>query len=112
MGLRGLEGMAETFQVGFDGLLQLRGFSELFVQFGHKAGHLFLEGFAIVFDFLGANVAARREHMAVRGDLGGGGGFAEAGDVVVFDNPLTLALSPKGARGLVLFVLSREGRGS
>jgi hypothetical protein len=51
------------------------------VQFGDEARHLFLEGVAVVFDFLGADVAAGREDVAVRGDFGGGGGFAEAGEV-------------------------------
>ncbi len=49
--------------------------------FGDEARHLFLEGVAVVFDFLGPDVAAGREDMAVRGDLGGGGGFAEASHV-------------------------------
>ncbi len=52
------------------------------MQFGDEARHLFLEGVAVVFDFLGTDVAAGREDVAVRGDFGGGGGFAEAGDVV------------------------------
>jgi hypothetical protein len=47
------------------------------VQFGDEARHLFLEGFAVVFDFLGPDVAAGREDVAVRGDCG----WAEAGDV-------------------------------
>ena len=64
-----------------DGLLQFRGLGELGLQFGDEARHLFLEGFAIVFDFLGADVAAGRKDVAVRGDFGDGGGFAEAGNV-------------------------------
>jgi hypothetical protein len=60
------------------------------VQFGDEARHLFLEGVAVVFDFLGADVAAGREDVAVRGDFGGGGGFAEAGDVLVGGRPLSL----------------------
>ena len=73
-------------QVCFDGLLQFRGLGELGVQFGDEARHLFLEGVAVVCDFLGADVAAGREDVAVRGDFGGGGGFAEAGDVgVIYD---------------------------
>jgi len=65
------------------------------VQFGDEARHLFLEGVAVVFDFLGADVAAGREDVAVRGDFGGGGGFAEASDVLV----LARALSPFGGCG-------------
>ena len=53
------------------------------MQFGDEARHLLLEGFAVVCDFLGTDVAAGREDVAVRGDLGGGGGLAEAGDVCV-----------------------------
>jgi hypothetical protein len=68
------------------------------VQFGDEARHLFLEGVAVVFDFLGADVAAGREDVAVRGDLGGGGGFAEAGDVGVGRGALCiLALAPRQA---------------
>ena len=48
------------------------------MKFGDEARHLFLEGVAVVFDFLGADVAAGREDVAVRGDLGGGGGFAKS----------------------------------
>jgi hypothetical protein len=42
-------------------------------QIGDEARHLFLEGVAVVFDLLGADVAAGREDVAVRGDFGGGG---------------------------------------
>ena len=58
-------------------------FRKLARQFGDEARHLFLERFTVVLDRLGTNIAARGEDMAVRGDLGGGGGFAEAGDVGV-----------------------------
>ncbi len=51
------------------------------MQLGDEARHFSLEGFAVVRDFLGADVAPGREHVAVRGDLGGGGGFAEAGHI-------------------------------
>ena len=71
-------------QVGLDGLLQCRGLGELGVQFGYEARHLFLEGFAVVLDFLSADIAAGREDVAVRGDFCSGGGFAEAGEVGVF----------------------------
>jgi hypothetical protein len=76
-------GIAESFQVGADGGFELVGLGEVGVQFGDEARHLFLEGFAVVFDFLGPDVAAGREDVAVRGDCGGGGGggWAEAGDV-------------------------------
>ncbi len=53
------------------------------MQFGDEARHLFLERFAVVFDFLGADVAAGREDVAVGGDFFCRGGFAEAGDVGV-----------------------------
>lgn len=51
------------------------------MQFGDGARHLFLDGVAVVFDFHGADVAARREDVSVRGDFIGGGGFSEAGEV-------------------------------
>ncbi len=51
------------------------------MQFGDEARHLFLEGVAVVFHFLGPDVASGREHVAVGGDFGDGGGFAEAGEV-------------------------------
>src|SRR5882724_5051667 len=56
-------------QLGFDGPLQFRGLGELVVQFGDEARHLFLEGIAIVFDLLGADVAAGREHISMRCDF-------------------------------------------
>ena len=54
------------------------------VQFRDEAGPLFFEGFAVVFDFLGADVAAGGEDVAVGGDFFKSGRFAEAGDVFVF----------------------------
>jgi len=39
-------------------MLQFRGLGELCVQCGDEARHLFLEGFAVVLDCLGADVAA------------------------------------------------------
>lgn len=53
------------------------------MQLGNEARHPFLKRVAVVFNFLGAYVAAGGEDMAVGGDLRSGGGFAEAGDVVV-----------------------------
>ena len=79
----GAGAISQPPQVCFDGLLQFRGLGELGVPFGDEARHLFLEGVAIVFDFLGTDVAAGREDVAVRGDFGGGGGFAEAGNIVI-----------------------------
>ena len=89
--------ISQLLQVGFDGLLQFRGLGELGVQFGDEARHLFLEGFAVVFDFLGADVAAGREDVAVRGDFGGGGGFAEAGQRRVRDFDCGFRSSPRQA---------------
>ena len=43
------------------------------MQLADEARHLFLEGVAVVFDSPGADVAAGREDVAVRGDFGGGG---------------------------------------
>ena len=81
MGSFFLKGIAESFQVGADGGFEHVGLGEVGVQLGDEARHLFLEGFAVVFDFLGPDVAAGREDVAVRGDCGGGGRWAEAGDV-------------------------------
>ena len=53
------------------------------VQLGDEARHLFLERLAVVFDLLGPDIAAGGEDVAVRGDLGSGGGFAEAGNISV-----------------------------
>ena len=90
-------------QVCFNGLLQFCGLGELGVQFGDEARHLFLEGLAVVFDFLGTDIATGREDVAVRGDFGGGGGFAEARDVTVAgvcdpgpDAPVTAELATVG----------------
>jgi hypothetical protein len=71
---------------------------------GDEARHLFLEGVAVVFDFLGADVAAGREDVAVRGDFGGGGGFAEAGDVGILTRRRAGAEGFRG-RGFFLRVL-------
>ena len=76
---------------------QFRGLGELPVQFGHEACHLFLEGFAVIFDFFRANVATGCEYVAMLFDQVEVGGFAEAGGVLI--RPLSPALS-------------REGRGS
>ena len=76
-----LAGIAQALQIRVDGLFQFRGLGELGVQFGDEARQLFLEGFAVVFDFLSTDIAAGREDVAMRSDVGDGGGFAEAGDV-------------------------------
>jgi hypothetical protein len=54
------------------------------MQLGDEARHLYFEGFTVVFDFLGTNIAARRENMSMCGNFGGRDRFAEAGDVLVF----------------------------
>src|SRR5688500_6485504 len=53
------------------------------MQFVDEAGYLFPKGFTGVFDFLSTDVTTGREDVAVRGDFGGSGGFAEARDVFV-----------------------------
>ena len=68
----------------------LRGLGELGVQFGDEPRHLLLERLAVVLDFLGADVAAGREHVAVLRDLVCRRGLAEAGDVGV--SPSSIAL--------------------
>ena len=94
-----LTAITQPPEVGFDGLLQLRGLGKLGVQFGNEARHFFLKGVAVVFDFLGADVAAGGEDVAVGGDFCGGGGFAEAGDVCIGCGPLSPALSREGRGG-------------
>ena len=70
-------------QIRFDCLFQFRGLGELSIQLRDEPRHLFLERLAVVFDFLGADVAAGREDVAVRGDFLEGRRFAEAGNVGV-----------------------------
>ncbi len=72
---------AQPPQVGFDGLFQFRRLGKLGVQFCDEALHLLVERFAVVFDFLSSDVPAGREDVAVTGDFGRGGGFAEAGHI-------------------------------
>jgi len=74
---------SESFQVGANRGFQFRGLGKLGVQFGDEARHLRLKRFAVVLDRFSADVAAGREDVAMRGNFGGGGGFAEAGDVGV-----------------------------
>ena len=69
------------------------------MQFGDEPRHLFLEGLTVALDFLGTDVAAGRQNVAVRGDFSGGGGFAEAGDLFVFrririESGVTLVAAP------------------
>jgi hypothetical protein len=61
--------VAESFQIGADRFLEPGGLGELGVEFRDKARHLFFEGVAIVFDFLGTDVAAGREDVPVGRDL-------------------------------------------
>jgi hypothetical protein len=75
--------ISKSPQVCFDGLLQFRGLGELGVQFGDQARHLFLEGVTIVLNLLGPNITTGRENMAVCGDLSGGRGLAETGDILI-----------------------------
>src|ERR1017187_10045799 len=99
-----LDPIPQSFQVLPNCLLQLRGLGELALQFGYEAGHLLLEGFAVVLDFLGANVAARGEHAVVLLDEFQLGGLAEAGNVLVAGAALPV---PEGARDF-LDILGRE----
>jgi len=69
-GYRQLAAIAQPLQVGFDGFLQLRGLGELGMQFSHEPRHLFRERLAVVCHFLRPHIPARREDVAVRGNLG------------------------------------------
>lgn len=73
----------QPFQIRLDRVFQFRRFGALGVQFADEALHLFLEGFFIVLDFLGPDIAAWSQDVAVCGNFGGGGGFAEARHVSV-----------------------------
>ena len=77
------EGKAESFQIRADGGFEFGRFRKLAIQFRNEARHLLGKGFTVVFDFLGPDVAAGREDMPVRSDFGGGGRFAEAGNIGV-----------------------------
>src|ERR1044072_5031303 len=70
--------ITQPSQVCFDGLPQFCGFVELGLQFSDEARHLFLEGVVVLYHFLGADVAAGREDVALRCDFNGGDGFTEA----------------------------------
>ena len=67
---------------------ECRGLGKLGVQFGDEARHFFLKGVAVIFDFLGADVAARGEDVAVRGGfaiglpLGKWGRFSASGGIL------------------------------
>src|SRR5690606_30610365 len=63
--------------------IQLRPPRHLLAQLFGELDHLVGKGFVVVFDRLGADVAAGREHMAVLSDLGQGHAAAEAGNVFV-----------------------------
>ena len=67
-------------------------------------GIFFLKRFAVVLDLLGPDVAAGREHVSVRGDLGGGGGFAEAGHIGILTRRHEEGCSP----GEGVFVVTRH----
>ena len=68
-------------QVLLDSGIQPARFGLLLAPLGGEAGHLLLEGFAVVFLGGGADVAAGGEDVGVFADFLEGGAFAEAGDV-------------------------------
>ena len=80
---------AELKQVLADLGFQFFRLGKLGVQFGAEARHL----------FIGTDVAARRDDVAVRVDFGGGGGFAEAGDVGEMGSTRALACCLRRPRG-------------
>ena len=61
--------------------------------FSDEARHLFLERVAVIFDFLGTDIATGRKDMAVGGDFGGGGGFAKSRHIGIAGISLTPSLS-------------------
>ena len=54
------------------------------MQLGHKAGHLLLERFTIVFNGLGPDVTTRGKNIAVSSDVGCSSGFGKASHILVF----------------------------
>ena len=71
----------QPIQVFLDSGIQQPRFGLLLTPLGGEAGHLLLEGFAVVLLGGGADVAAGGEDVAVLVDLLEGGALAEAGDV-------------------------------
>jgi hypothetical protein len=69
------ECLAETSDVVADGRFKFVRFTDMPSPLCHEARHLFLKKSAIVFESLGTDIVPRREHIAVRGDFGGSGGF-------------------------------------
>ena len=61
-----LHAMARPFQVGHDNCFEFYKAHEVCVRPGHQAQHLFFDRFAIVFDLLCADAAARFEDMTMR----------------------------------------------
>src|SRR5699024_9918312 len=78
----------QRFEIGFNGGVQFGGFGLLLPPAGDEPLHFFVEGFAVVFLFGGADVAAGGEHVAVLADFFQVGRFAESGDVPVFAGAL------------------------
>lgn len=83
--------ISQSLQVRLGGLLQIRRLSKLRAKVRDQPLHPFLKGFVVSFEVLGADVTAGREDVAVRGNLSGGGGLAEAGDVRVSAGALVAA---------------------
>ena len=83
-----LAAIPKTSQVHLDSPFQLCRLGKLSIQLRHESRHFFLEWLAVVLNFLRADIAAGRQHMTVRGDFGGDGGFAETRYVFVFARAL------------------------
>ena len=84
---------AQLLEVGGDGGVEFGGFGLLLAQLRHQPLHLLVERFAVLFLLGGADVAARREDVAVFADFLQGRALAEARYVAVNRDTLTLALS-------------------
>jgi len=78
-----LSGKVQLLEVLSNLRFELGAFCELFLELRRQPLHLLVKRFAVILNFLGANVTARRENVAVRGDLFGGGVLAEAGGILV-----------------------------
>ncbi len=62
-------GMLKVLEIGADVSFEPGGFRKLFFQLSDESRHLFLEGVAVAFHCLGADVAAGRKDISMRRDF-------------------------------------------
>ena len=93
----------QALKVCLDGRVESLGLGLLLSPLGGEAGHLLLEGYAVVGLRLGSDVAAGGEDVTVFADFFKGRVLAEAGGVGV-----ALALTPVSSTGQALTLSLRE----